>query len=196
MERLYKVAYGEAIGISTRGIVHQIQVPIIRLNEFLPDTQAIGRGVIIGQPGAEQLLESNKQAVIAEFVSRPRFLAAHPLSMTPAQFVDSLHWLLSPSKRDQLINDLNSGAMTRAQVVRAVAEDPNLFAFEQNSAFVLVQYFGYLRRNPNDAPEVGLDYTGYDFWLNKLQDFGGNFVNAEMVKAFITSGEYQQRFGP
>jgi hypothetical protein len=196
VERLYKVAYGEGMGISTRGIVHQIQVPIIRLNEFLPDTQAMGRGVIIGQPGAEQILENNKQAVIADFVSRPRFIAEHPLFMTPAQFVDSLHWLLPQAERDQLVNDLTTGAKTRAQVVRAVAENPNLFAFERNSAFVLVQYFGYLRRNPNDAPEVGLDYTGYDFWLNKLQDFGGNFVNAEMVKAFITSGEYQQRFGP
>src|SRR5256886_8168884 len=51
-------------------------------------------------------------------------------------------------------------------------------------------YIGYLRRNPNDTPDS--DYTGYDFWLTKLNQFGGNFVNADMVKAFITSGEYRQ----
>jgi len=48
------------------------------------------------------------------------------------------------------------------------------------------------RRNPNDAPDA--DYTGYDFWLNKLNQFNGNFVNAEMVNAFISSDEYRQRF--
>jgi hypothetical protein len=61
-------------------------------------------------------------------------------------------------------------------------------------AFVLAQFFGYLRRNPNDMPDS--DYTGYDFWLGKLNQFNGNFVDAEMVKAFLVSGEYVQRFGP
>jgi hypothetical protein len=55
-----------------------------------------------------------------------------------------------------------------------------------------MQYFGYLRRNPNDPRAT--DYTGYD-WLTKLNLFNGNFVNAEMVKAFITSFEYRNRFG-
>jgi len=75
-----------------------------------------------------------------------------------------------------------------------VAEHPNLFNSEFNRAFVLMQYFGYLRRNPNDGPDS--DYTGFDFWLTKLNQFGGNFQNAEMVKAFISSAEYRQRFGP
>ena len=63
-----------------------------------------------------------------------------------------------------------------------------------NRVFVLAQYFDYLRRNPNTTPDS--DYTGYDFWLTKLNQFNGNFVSAEMVKAFITSTEYRQRFGP
>ncbi|MBC8031049.1 MAG: DUF4214 domain-containing protein [Pyrinomonadaceae bacterium] len=197
VERLYKAAYGSAQGTSTLGGTHQLSVPIVRLNEFVPDTQRIGKGVIIGQPGAEQILESNKQALIAEFVLRPRFITAY-ISMTPAQFVDALNnnagGVLSQSERDQLVSDLNGGTKTRAQVLRAVAEDSDLFAAETNRAFVLAQFFGYLRRNPNDAPDS--DYTGYDFWLGKLNDFNGNFVNAEMVKAFIVSGEYQQRFGP
>ena len=57
-----------------------------------------------------------------------------------------------------------------------------------------MQYFGYLRRSPNDAPDA--DFAGYNYWLGKLNEFNGNFVNAEMVKAFIVSGEYRQRFGP
>ncbi|HBB89126.1 MAG TPA: hypothetical protein DC047_16085 [Blastocatellia bacterium] len=199
VERLYKTAYGDnASASSTLGGAHQLSVPIIRLNEFLPDTQEIGRGVVIGQPGADQLLENNKQALIADFVSRLRFTTAYPLSTAPAQFVDQLNLNaggpLSPGERNQLVSDLTSGARTRAQVLRAVADDPDLFAAEQNRAFVLTQYFGYLRRNPNDAPDS--DFTGYDFWLTKLNQFNGNFVNAEMVQSFIVSSEYQNRFGP
>jgi hypothetical protein len=72
-----------------------------------------------------------------------------------------------------------------------------------------MQYIGYLRRNPNDAPEVGLNYAGFDFWLGKMNQFtlpGEDARNetvalsrvqrAEMVKAFITAGEYRGRFGP
>jgi hypothetical protein len=198
VERLYKTAYGDAIGTSNFGPTHQLPVPVIRFYEFLEDTQEIGRGVVVGAPGADQLLENNKQALISDFVLRSRFVAAYPLSMTPTQFVDTLNTnaggVLSPSERNQLIIDLTDNVKTRAQVLRAIAEDPELIAAESNRAFVLAQYFGYLRRNPNEIPDG--DYSGYDFWLTKLNQFGGNFVNAEMVKAFITSAEYLERFGP
>jgi hypothetical protein len=198
VERIYKAAYGNASGTSTFGGTHQLPVPIVRLNEFLPDTQQIGQGVVVGQSGWETVLENNKQAFTAEFVQRSRFTTAFPSSLTPAQFVDTLNANggnpLSQTERDQLVNSLTSGAMTRAQVLRAVAEDSDLNSAEFNRAFVLMQYLGHLRRNPNDPQDT--DYTGYDFWLTKLNQFNGNFVNAEMVKAFITSGEYRGRFGP
>jgi hypothetical protein len=198
VERIYKVAYGDGTGKSTLGGTHQLSVPIVRLNEFLADTQQIGNGVIVNQTGWEQVLENNKQAFTAAFVQRSRFTTAFPASMTAAQFVDALNVNagnpLSASERNQLVSDLSTNAKTRAQVLRAVAEDPDLSNAEFNRAFVLMQYFGYLRRNPNDPPDA--DYTGYDFWLTKLNQFNGNFQNAEMVKAFITSSEYRQRFGP
>jgi hypothetical protein len=150
----------------------------------------------VGQPGWEQVLENNKQKLIGDFVERVRFATVG--GPTPAKFVDALNTNagnpLSPSERDQLVADYTFGIKTQAQVLRAVAEDPDLVAAEKNRAFVLMQYFGYLRRDPNIVPDS--DYSGYEFWLNKLNEFGGNFVNAEMVKAFITSGEYRQRFGP
>ena len=198
VERTYRVAYGNATGTSTFGGTHPLSVPVIRLNEFLPDTQQIGRGVVVGQTGWEQVLENNKQAFMNEFVQRTRFTTAYPGTMTPSQYVDALNVnagnALSTTERNQLISDLTGGAKTRAQVLRAVAEDADLNTAEFNRAFVLMQFYGYLRRNPNDAPDS--DYTGYDFWLGKLNQFNGNFVNAEMVKAFIVSGEYKQRFGP
>jgi hypothetical protein len=74
-----------------------------------------------------------------------------------------------------------------------VAESRALSEREVNRAFVLMQYFGYLRRNPDDAPDG--DFRGFNFWLGKLNQFNGNFVQAEMVRAFIEATEYRNRFG-
>ncbi len=101
---------------------------------------------------------------------------------------------LSASERNALVTGLNNMTETRASALRKVADDFYFKAREFSPAFVLMQYFGYLRRNPDDPPDSNL--AGYNFWLTKLNQFNGNFVNAEMVKAFITSGEYRQRFGP
>ena len=55
-----------------------------------------------------------------------------------------------------------------------------------------MQYFGYLRRDPNTGPDTNFD--GYNFWLTKLDTFNGDFRQAEMVKAFLVAGEYRGRF--
>lgn len=205
VERFYKVAFGNGTGNSTFGGSHTLPVPIIRFDEFLRDSQRIGRGVVVLAPGWEQLLESNKQAYAGEFVQTSRFIAAFPTTMTPAQFVDQLNVnagnALSTTERTTAINLFGGAGNTtnttaRAQAVRQVADDVDLYNAEYNRAFVLAEYYGYLRRNPNDAPESTLDYTGYDFWLTKLNQFNGNYINAEMVKAFLSSIEYRQRFGP
>ena len=203
VERIYKAAYGDATGSSTWNGLHQMKVPIVRFNEFLPDTQKIGAGVIVLQPGWEQLLESNKQAFMSEFVSRSRFTSAFATNLTPAEFVDILfaNAEVTPSSADRnaAIAEFGSAANTidsaaRGRALRRVAENSSLAVKEFNRAFVLMQYFGYLRRNPNDPQDT--DYTGYDFWLTKLNQFNGNYINSEMVKAFLSSIEYRQRFGP
>jgi hypothetical protein len=190
--RFYKSSYGT---------LPNAPVPIV-LSDFLPDAQKIGQGVIVNQTGWETVLENNKQSFAAEFVQRSRFAAAYPTSLTPAQFVDALFGNagVTPSAADRAnaISEFGAASTTtdvpaRARALRRVAENSTLAEKEFNRAFVLMQYFGYLRRNPNDAPDS--DYSGYNFWLNKLNAFNGNFQNAEMVKAFITSIEYRQRFG-
>jgi hypothetical protein len=205
VERFYKTGYGDATGTSQFQFSHQLPVPVVRFNEFLKDTQRIGQGVIVLAPGWEQALENNKQAYALEFVQTSRFTTALPTTLTPDQFVDRLNQntggVLSLSERTAIVNlfggAANSSNVTaRAQAVRQVADDPDLYNAESNRAFVLAEYFGYLRRNPNDAPESTLDYTGYDFWLTKLNQFNGNYINAEMVKAFLSSIECRQRFGP
>jgi hypothetical protein len=76
--------------------------------------------------------------------------------------------------------------MTRGEALKSIAENQSFINAKFNQAFVMMEYFGYLRR---DA-----DSGGYSFWLNKLNEFNGNFERADMVKAFIVSGEYRDRF--
>jgi hypothetical protein len=185
--RAYKTAYGNAPG----------QPVPLNLAEFTPDTLNIGQNLVVNAPGWEGQLELNKQNYFNAFVSRTRFAAAFPATLTAAQFVDALNanagQVLSAAERGALVQGLEGGTLTRAQVLRAVAEDADTQRQEFNRAFVLMQYFGYLRRDPNASPDA--DFAGYNFWLSKLDEFNGNWRAAEMVKAFISSAEYRKRFG-
>jgi hypothetical protein len=193
--RFYKCAFGNLPGTP---------VPV-RFIDFLPDAQQIGQGVIVGQTGWQTALENNKQAYANAFMQRSQFINTFPTSMTPGAFVDALFTNagVTPASADRsgAIAEFGSATDTadiaaRARALRRVAENPTFAQQEFNRAFVLMQYFGYLRRNPNDAPEPTLDFQGYNFWLNKLNSFNGNFVAAEMVRAFLSSSEYRRRFGP
>jgi len=191
--RFYKAAYGNLPGAP---------VPV-RFNELLSDMQLIGQDVIVGVGDWALKLEANKKAYATQFGARPSLATALPTSLSPAQFVDALYANAGvatppPSERTAAINEFGGAANTadtaaRGRALRRVAENATLGQQETNRAFVLMQYFGYLRRNPNDAPDT--NYDGYTFWLTKLNDFNGNFVNAEMVKAFLDSIEYRKRFG-
>jgi hypothetical protein len=77
--------------------------------------------------------------------------------------------------------------MSRARVLNELVENPVVSRGLFNSAFVLMEYLGYLGRDP--------DSEGFNFWLNKLNQFDGEYRKAEMVKAFLNSSEYRQRFG-
>jgi hypothetical protein len=191
--RAYKAAYGN---------LPDAPVPI-KLNEFWQDWWKLRGGVIVNQPGWQQVLESNKQRFLIDFVQTSRFNSAYPTSLTPSEFVDRLFAFggVTPASGDRsaAVAEFGSSSNTadvaaRARALRRVAEDQTLTAQEFNRAFVLMQYFGYLRRNPNDKPEGNFD--GYNFWLDKLNRFNGDFIGAEMVKTFLSSAEYRQRFGP
>src|SRR5213075_1331943 len=128
-ERMYKTGYGDATGISQIGGAHQIFVPVVRANEFLTDTQRVGRGLVVGQTGWETVLENNKQAYALEFVQTSRFITAFPTTMTPAQFVDKLNTnaggVLSVSEQQTVINFFGNSVNTtnvtaRAQALREV----------------------------------------------------------------------------
>jgi choice-of-anchor B domain-containing protein len=196
VERIYKTAYGDTTEGST-GLV----VPIMRRSEFLADIPVIRNGLIVGVGNWQAQLETNKDAYALAFVQRQRFTDAFPSTLTPAQFVDRLDanagGVLDATERANLTGELtaNNTNAGRASVLRKVAEDSDLDARAKSRAFVLMQYYGYLQRNPDDAPQANLNFDGWNFWLTKLNQFNDDFVRAEMVKAFLDSTEYRQRFG-
>ena len=195
VERTYKTAYGDATSPGVEGTV-----PVVRLQEFLPDTRSIGEGVVVGRPGWEQKLEANKGDYMFEFVQRPRFLAEYPLGMDVDSYLRKLGQNAGITLTGSDFSDARSAFLAmsevqaRAVVLRRVAEKDALQQAEFRRAFVLMQYFGYLRRNPDATPDT--NFAGWKFWLDKLNEFNGNYVQAEMVKAFLDSIEYRTRFAP
>jgi subtilisin family serine protease len=150
-------------------------------SEFMPD-----RNLVVG--GAN--LASARQSLASDWVQRTRFKQDYPDAMTAAGFVNKLFDTagLQPyaTERQQQINAMVTMGKTRAQVLQEVIEIQEFKTREYNPSFVLMEYFGYLRRDP--------DQGGYDFWLNVLNNrVPNNYV--AMVCAFITSKEYQERFG-
>ena len=87
--------------------------------------------------------------------------------------------------RSDLINQLDNSTLTRAQVLRAIVESDEVAAAEFNRAFVAMQYYGYLRRDPESA--------GFNAWLNYLAAHPSDFRT--MVNGFVNSTEYRLRFG-
>jgi hypothetical protein len=94
-----------------------------------------------------------------------------------------------PAERSQAIAAFGSGdSAGRARALRIIVNNETLTQRLFTASFVLEEYFGYLRRDP--------DFEGSIFWRMKLDSFNGDFRKAEMVKAFLVSSEYRSRFGP
>jgi hypothetical protein len=114
----------------------------------------------------------------------------YPATLTDAEFVDRLIQTagIAPggaAGRDAFISELQQRTRTRAEVAREFIEHPAVDAKFFNPAFVATQYFGYLRRTP--------EQPGYSNWLNYLNANPSDFYT--MVNGFVYSGEYELRFG-
>ena len=163
------------------------------LTEFSTDKNLLSAGLIVGQPGWENLLAANKNAFTNTFVSRSNFTSAYG-ALLNSEFVDQLmaNAQISDSNlRNNLVNGLNTGQISRAGAMRQIVDDAGFVQREFNPAFVMMQYIGYLRRHPSDPPD-GPTMPGFFFWLNKLNTQGDQ---NEMVRAFLLSAEYRNRFG-
>jgi hypothetical protein len=148
------------------------------------------RSQVVGGPN----LDASKTALANAFVQRAEFAQKYQANTTADSFVDALLQTLRDSasvdlasERGNLIGKYNSGGTmneSRALVLRDLGDNAAFAAAAYNPSFVLMEYFGYLRR--------GVDQGGYDFWLSVLSNSGNH---RGMVCSFITSTEYQRRFG-
>src|SRR5205814_1869857 len=158
-------------------------------------------------------LDANKQAYLQDFVSRSEFTsqASFAPGVAAATYVDALFAnsgaTPTAAERSAAISAYGSGDTAgRAAALKSVIESGSAFNKIYNDSFVLMEYFGYLRRNPDESPDA--NFNGYDFWLAKLNGVSQpnedmrddsqaqhRTERAEMIRAFIESDEYRQRFG-
>lgn len=197
--RAHKAAFGNGKGTP-------------RYLTFLRDQREIADGVIVGQGNWQAQLEANKQQYLQDFVTRSEFTSQPSFApgVAAGTYVDALFAntgaTATSAERSAAISAYGSGDTAgRAAALKSVIESGSVFNKLYNDSFVLMQYFGYLRRNPDDAPDN--NFSGYDFWLAKLNSFSqpGDDMRddvqaqhraerAEMIRAFIESFEYRQRF--
>ena len=183
-----------------------------RYTVFLRDQREIANGVIVGQGNWQDQLNTNKQNYLNDFVTRSEFTskASFAPGVSAATYVDALFAnsgaTPTTAERNAAISAYGSGATAgRTAALKSVIESGSVYNKLYNDSFVLMQYFGYLRRNPDDAPDN--NFSGYDFWLAKLNSFSqpgedmrddsqafNRAKRAEMVRAFIESVEYRERF--
>jgi len=147
--------------------------------DFIPDLARVSGFLSDAQ------LEAAKVAFVNDFIARPEFVTKFN-SLNNTEYVDTLlatAGVTSPN-RDFWIAALGNGTRTRATVLRDISESPEVYNKYYNQAFVVMQYFGYLRRDPDAL---------YLFWIQELETTG-NARN--MINGFMNSLEYRFRFGP
>ena len=162
-----------------------------RYSEFLPDVELIGRGVAASSLDEAPRLEDNLTQFAERWVGREKFRALYQ-SMTDERFVDELianaRLTLAPAERAAFVDKLSTGALTRGQLLLAIVKRADFAAREEKRSLVLLHYFGYLHRDPGDAPDKTLD--GFDFWLRELEVSGDV---GRLPRGFMASGEYKDR---
>ena len=151
--------------------------------EFVPDLAGVSGFLTQAQ------LDAAKTQFSVDFTARPAFANTYN-PLTNQQYVDMLlntagvTLLPSPATRQALINGLNNSTMTRAVVLRTIVESPEVATKYNHQAYAVMEYFGYLRRQP-DA-----------FYLVWIQVLDQSNDPRGMVTGFVTSTEYRNRFGP
>ncbi len=150
--------------------------------DFMPDFAKVS-----GFLSAQQL-EENKVAFVNEFMARSDFQTKYGALTDPTAYVNALLQtvgLPNHPSRQTWITGLTNGSMTRGQVLRALVESTEVYNKYYTEAFVIMQYFGYLRRSAD---------ISYQQWIQTMNSTGGDY--RVMINGFLNSAEYRQRFGP
>jgi beta-glucanase (GH16 family) len=158
--------------------------------QFTPD-----RSQVVG--GAN--LDQSKTDFAVSFVQRPAFVSTYPLSQDGPTFINAVLMTIKNSGGPDLSSQMStfltaynggsSQSQDRGLALRSIADSQAMIDAVYNESFVVMEYFGYLRRDPDDG--------GYNFWLGQvnkhpLRDVG---IQHAMACSFVTALEYQLRFG-
>ena len=205
--RAYAATYPEHLNSDANGRVFQIPHMAVLFQEMT----TIQRGVVVGQPAWEERLRDNTLDFARGWVAGGDFKAFLPEDLSGAAYVGTLFSNAgvapTPSEREAAEAAFGAGGTEgRAAALLSATGSRSFYNGQYNAAFVAMQYYGYLRRAPNAAPDDG--FTGYDFWLAKLNSFSlpgedvrddtvaaARAARAEMARAFVESAEYRARFG-
>ncbi|MDT4966221.1 MAG: hypothetical protein QOJ64_958 [Acidobacteriota bacterium] len=151
-------------------------------NDFIPDFAKVS-----GFLSAQQL-EDNKVAFVQDFMTRSDYQTKYGSITDPTNYVTAVLQTLGlpnhPGKASW-ISSLTSGAKTKAQVLREVTESTEVYQKYYTEAFVIMQYFGYLRRSADGS---------YVSWIQTMNSTNGDYRT--MINGFLNSAEYRLRFGP
>lgn len=163
-----------------------------RYSEFRSDVELIGRGVVASSLEEQQpKLEQNLSYLAERWVERAKFRTLYQ-PMANAPYVDALvanaGLTLAPPERGALLDGLDKGALTRGQALLAIANKHDFAKREETRSLVLLHYFGYLQRNPDDPPDQNLD--GFRFWLKEVEVSGDT---GRLARGFMASGEYKDK---
>lgn len=160
-----------------------------RYAEFVPEVESIGQNVLIGFDDQEPKLEANLRKLVAAWVERPKFQEVYK-AMPNDRFVESLiHNAgidLDPTELGSLIEKLNRGELTRADVLLDVIKKPAFIEKHQARSLVLLHYFAYLHRNPDEPPDNSM--KGFDHWVKQVEISGDS---SKLPQAFMASFEYE-----
>ena len=172
--RFYPLSFPNVAGVDPAGFGHKPDFA-----QFMPDLRSVSGFLTPAQ------LEAAKVTFVNNFMARAAFVARYPNSLSNADFVNTLCATagVTLSNQQALISSLDGGTLTRAQVLRQIAESSEVYNKYYNEAFVVMQYFGYLRRDPDAL---------YLDWLKVIDANPSD--SRHMIGGFVNSLEYRQRF--
>ncbi|HEY0322182.1 MAG TPA: DUF4214 domain-containing protein [Pyrinomonadaceae bacterium] len=165
--------------------------------EFMPD---------VGRLSGPQTLSEQRQSkddYLQDFTNRSEFKSLYGQYLTPegfyaadpAGFINALCAKagITPASKQSLIDNLASGQRTLPRTLEDFILTPemsNVGTKFYDRGFITMQYFGYLRRDP--------DTVGFNFWVGQL--IGQNAPHRRdyrfMVGGFLQADEYRFRFAP
>jgi hypothetical protein len=160
-----------------------------RYAEFVPEVELIGQNVLIGFDDQQTKLEGNLRKFAEGWVERPKFQAAYK-ALSNERYVEALinnaGLDLDTAERAGLVDKLNRGELSRAEVLLEIVNKQSFVAKQQARSLVLLHYFAYLRRNPEDPPDNNL--KGFDHWVKQVELSDDS---SKLAAAFMASFEYE-----